>query len=94
MHRIVEGRRLDHVVLLVAAQTMLRAESSCDLYVIACGQSIERVLQVFCDRSGMREQCNAPAVEWRAQNGFGDKSVDTKFHSRYAGENSCVKQSE
>src|ERR1700736_2931873 len=32
----------------------------------------------------MREQGNAPAFEWRAQSGFGDKSITTKFHRRYA----------
>src|SRR5580704_14077019 len=32
----------------------------------------------------MCEQCNAPTFEWRAQSGFGDKSITTKFHGRYA----------
>ena len=85
VHRIVEVRRLDHVVLLVAAQAMLRTERGDELDVAACGQRIERMRQVFRDRSGMREQCNAPALERRAQSGFGDQSVDAKFHGRHAG---------
>jgi len=36
MHRIDEVRRLNHVVLLVAAQTMLWPESRGDLQVAAC----------------------------------------------------------
>src|ERR1700736_6066107 len=40
--------------------------------------------QVWRDRGGMCEQCNAPAFEWRAQSGFGDKSIIAKFHGRYA----------
>jgi hypothetical protein len=36
MHRIVKVGRLDHVVLLVAAQTMLWTESRGDLQVAAC----------------------------------------------------------
>ena len=82
MHRVVEVRRLDHVVLLVAAQTMLRTERGGELDVAARGQRIERVRQVLRDGSRMREQCNAPAVERRAQRGFGDKSIDAKFHGR------------
>jgi hypothetical protein len=49
MHRIVEVRRFDHVVLLVAAQAMLRTESGGDIDVAASGQCIERVRQVLCD---------------------------------------------
>ena len=93
MHRIDEVRRLDHVVLLIAAQTMLRTEGSADLHVAACSQRIQRVRQVFRDGSGMREQCHAPAREWRAQSRFGDKSIDAKLHGCTAGENSCAKQS-
>ena len=47
VHRIVEVRRLDHVVLLVAAQAMLRTEGGADLHVAACRQRIERVRQIF-----------------------------------------------
>jgi hypothetical protein len=30
----------------------------------------------------MGEQRNAPAAKRRAQRGFGDESIDAKFHSR------------
>ena len=93
MHRIVEVRQLDHVVLLVAAQAMLRTERGAELDVAACGQRIERMRQVFRDRSRMREQRHALARERRAQGGFGDKPVDAEFHDGTAGENSSAKQS-
>ena len=80
MDRIVEVLRLDHVVLLVAAQAMLRTEGGGDLDVAACGQRIERMRQVGRDRSGMREQGDAPAVKRRPQSRFGDKAVDAEFH--------------
>ena len=81
MRRIVEILQLDHVVLLVAAQSMLRTEGGRELDVAARGQRIERVRQVGGDRSGMREQSDAPAVKRRPQRGFGDKAVDAEFHS-------------
>ena len=92
-HRIVEVRQLHHVVLLVAAQTVLRAEGGGELDVAACGQRVERMGQVGRDRSRMGQQRNAPAVKRRAQSGFGDKAVDAEFHGRYACENSSAKQS-
>ena len=63
VHRIVEVRRLDHVVLLVAAQAMLRTEGGGDLDVAARGQRVERMRQVFRHRSGMRQQGDAPALQ-------------------------------
>ena len=93
VHRIFEIRRLDHVVLLVAAQTMLRAERGGDLDVTASGQRIERMRQVSGDRSGMREQRYALVVERRAQGGFGDKPIDAESHrytlERIGGVTSC-----
>jgi hypothetical protein len=41
MCRIREARRLDHVVLLVAAQTMLRSEGGGDFDITARGKRIE-----------------------------------------------------
>ena len=61
VHRILEIRRFDHVVLLVAAQPVLRAEGGADLHVAAGGERIERMRQVFCDGRGMRKQRDALA---------------------------------
>ena len=80
VHRIVEVGRLDHVVLLVAAQAVLRAESGGELDVAAGGERIERMRQVLRDRSRMRQQGDAPAGKRRAQRSFGEKSVDAEFH--------------
>jgi hypothetical protein len=93
MHRIVEVRRLDHVVLLVAAQSMLRTEGGGDLQVAAADQRIQRMRQIFRNGSGMREHRHAPAPQRCAQGWFGDESVDAKFHDCTAGENSSAKQS-
>jgi hypothetical protein len=41
MRGICEVRRLDHVVLLVASQTMLRSESGGDFDITARGKRIE-----------------------------------------------------
>jgi hypothetical protein len=93
MHRIVEVQRLDHVVLLVAAQTMLRTEGCAELDVAASSQRIERVSQVFGDGGRMSEQCHALALERGTQSGLGAESVNSKLHGCTAKENSCVKQS-
>ncbi len=93
MHRIVEVRRLDHVVLLVAAQAMLRTEGGGDLDVAAGGERIERMRQIGRDGSRMREQRHAPALERRAQGGLGDQSIDAELHDGTAGENSSAKLS-
>jgi hypothetical protein len=71
MHRIDEVGGLDHVVLLVAAQTMLRTEGSGEFDVVACRQSIQGVPQIFGDGSGMREQRHALALEWCSQRRLG-----------------------
>ncbi len=80
MHRIVEVRRLDHVVLLVATQSMLRPEGGRDPDVAAGGERIERVGQVLRDRRRMRQQGHTPALEWRAQGGLGEEAIDAEFH--------------
>ena len=93
MHRILEIRRLDHVVLLVAAQPMLRAEGSADLYVAAGGERIERMRQVFCDGCRMGKQRDALARKRRAQGTFGDQPINAEFHGVTAGESSQAKLS-
>ena len=80
VHRIVEVRRLDHVVLLVAAQAVLRAEGGGELDVAAGGERIERMRQVCGHRGRMRQQRHAPAGERRAQRGFGEQPVDAELH--------------
>ena len=82
--RIVEVGRLDHVVLLVAAQAVLRAERGGELDVAAGGQRIERMGQVARDRGGMGEQRHAPALQRRAQGRVGEQPVDAEFHGASA----------
>src|SRR5690242_12737867 len=73
---------------------MLRTERGGELDASARRQGVERMCQVLRDRSRMRKQGNAPAFKRRAQAGFGDESIDTEFHDRDTGDNSCAKQSE
>ena len=58
--RILEVRRLDHVVLLVAAQAVLRPEGRRDLDIGAARQGVQRMLQAFRDRGWMRQQGDPP----------------------------------
>ena len=94
MHRVGEVGSLDHVVLLVAAQTMLRTERSGQIYVGARGKRIKRMPQILGDRSGMREQHYAPALQRGAQPRLGEKPVDAEFHGRTTAGSSSAKQSE
>ena len=77
--RIEEVGRLDHVVLLVAAQAVLRAEGGGELDVGQGRQRVERVRQVARHRRRMGEQGDAAAVERRAQGGVGEQAVDAEL---------------
>ena len=91
VHRIKKIRRLDHVVLFVTAQTVLRTE--CGIDAAACGERIERMRQVRGDRRRMRQQGNALARERCPQRGIGDEAVDAELHGPYARQISHAKQS-
>jgi len=52
VHRVVEVRRLDHVVLLVAAQAVLGAEGGGQLQVALQRERIERVREVRVTEAG------------------------------------------
>ncbi len=84
VQRILEIRRLDHVVLLVAAQPVLRSESGRDVELAAGEERVERMRQVDCDRGGMREQRYAFAGKRRAQGGLAEESIDAELHGRNA----------
>ena len=73
-------RRLHHVVLLVAAQAVLRAEGGGEVNVAAGGKDIQAVLQVGGDRGGMGQQGDAAALQRRAQAGVFEQAIDTEFH--------------
>ncbi len=66
MHRIVVVRRLDHVVLLVAAKAMLRTEGGGEFDVTARGQSVKGMPQVVGDRGRVRKQGDTPTLKRRA----------------------------
>ncbi len=80
MSRIVEIRRFDHVVLLVAAQAVLRAECRGQVEVVECRERVECVLEARSDGRGVREQRDAPAGELPAQLGLGDEAVEAEAH--------------
>ena len=94
MHRIVEVRRLHHVVLLVAAHAVLRAERGADPDVAERHQRVERMRQVARDRSRMGEQRDTRAFERRTQGRLFEKAVDAEFHRANAAGSSSAKQSE
>ena len=59
--RVGEVGRLDHVVLLVAAQTMLGAEGGAQAHVGQRRQRVQRVREVARDRGRMGQQGDAAA---------------------------------
>src|SRR5215475_14906256 len=85
---IVVVRRLDHVVLLVAAQTMLGPESGADLDVAARDKRIQRMRQILRNGGRVREQRQASAFERRTHCRLRGESIDTEIHGFTAGESS------
>ena len=79
MQRVAEVRRLDHVVLLVAAQAVLRAEGGSQPEVGQGGQCVERVGEVGGHRGRMGEQRNAAAGQRAAQGGVGEQAVNAEL---------------
>ena len=86
--------QFDHVVLLVAAQPVLRTEGRGDLQIAAGEQAIERMREVFGDRSRMREQGHAPAGQRGTQSGVGEQPIDAEPHGGDAAASVSAKQSE
>ena len=80
MHRIVEVRRLDHVVLLVAAQAVLRPEGRGQLQVAARGEGVERMREACGHRRRMGEQRDAATRQRPAQFRLGKQPVDAELH--------------
>ena len=71
---------LDHIILLVPAQAMLRAEGGSDIDA-ASDQRIERMREIFSHRRRVGEQCNAPTLKRRAQFRLGEQAINSEFHS-------------
>src|SRR5690606_21888201 len=80
VHRIDEVRRLDHVVLLVAAQPVLRAERGGDLDVAARGKRVERVREILSHGRGVSEQREPASAQRGAQRAFRQQAIDTEAH--------------
>ena len=80
VHGIVERRRLDHVVLLVAAQSVLRAERRSYLDIGKPGQDVERMRELCGHGGGMREHSDAFAVQGFAEHGLRAQAIDSKLH--------------
>ena len=78
--RIREIRRLDHVVLLVAAQAVLRPERRRELDVGQRRQRVERVREIARHRRGMREQRDALAAQALAQRARSEQPIQTELH--------------
>jgi hypothetical protein len=78
--RVREIRRLDHVVLLVAAQTVLRAECRGQVHVGQRGQGVERVHQVASDGGRMRQQRDTLAAQALAQCTRRQQAIQTELH--------------
>ena len=63
--RILAVRRLDHVVLQVGAEAVLRPENGGQRPVGRCGQAIDNVLEIAVDRGVIGEHADAQALQAR-----------------------------
>ena len=79
MQRIEKIGRLDHIVLFVAAQPVLRPERGSEIDA-AVHERIERVRQMVVDRRRVGEQRDSLFCERRAQLRLGKQTIDSKFH--------------
>ena len=59
VHRVVEVRRFDHVVLFVATEPVLGTEGRNQLYVVAARERVQRVNEVACHGGGVGEERDA-----------------------------------
>ena len=82
---------LDHVVLLVPLQPVLRPESRSDVH-FAGNQGVERVHEPRSDRCRMGHQRDTAPVEALAQIFFGDEPIDAEFHDALGAASRAVKQ--
>jgi hypothetical protein len=83
MHRVAKIRRLDHVVLLVAAQSVLRAESRGDVHAADRAQGVQRMLELGRHRGRVGQQGNAAAFELALQFDVAEQSIDSELdHAR------------
>jgi hypothetical protein len=80
MHRIGKVRRLDHVVLFVSAQAMLRTECGNQVDVRECCDGVERVNQIPRYGCRMRQQCHAASRQRLSQRRFFQETIDAEFH--------------
>ena len=72
--------RLDHVVLLVAAQAVLRAEGGRELDVGDPRQRVERMHEARGDRGRMGEQGDAASRQRLLQHAIREQALDAEFH--------------
>jgi hypothetical protein len=78
--RIGEVGRLDHVVLLVAAQPVLRPEGRGEADVAGGGERVERMHELARDRGRVGDQTDAPAGEALSERGIFEQAVDAEAH--------------
>ena len=74
--RILGVRRLDHVVLEVGAEAVLRAEDRGERAVRRGGEPIDDVPELVVDRGGIGEHADAQAVEARR----GEQAFGAELH--------------
>ena len=78
MDRIDEVRAFDHIVLLVAAQAVLRAESGAKPDSANAASASRLCVKIASDRSRMGDQRDPLAFQRRAQFGIGQQPFDAE----------------
>ncbi len=91
--RIIEVRRLLHVVLLVAAQAVLRPERRRQLQAGRRRQRVERMGEIARDGGRMCQKAEALSGQRAAKFGLREEPVQTEFHTGDAAGISTAKQS-
>jgi hypothetical protein len=80
VHGIGEVRRLDHVVLLVAAESVLGPEGGNQLDILGRGKRVKRVNEIARHRRRMREQRRSLARQSLSQCSIFEQTVNTELH--------------
>ncbi len=84
VYRIDEVARLHHVVLLVAAQPVLRPESGRQPNIAQRRQGIQGMHQIAGDRGRMGEQRHPPSGQGLAELRLLEQAIDTELHGAVA----------
>ena len=77
---VTEVRGLHHVVLLVAAQTMLGTEGGAEPNIRQSGKRVQRMGEVGCHSCRMGQQSHTTPLQAAPQRGLLEQAIDAELH--------------